>query len=307
MQKSILILACFLVLAQCQEMLITKEKISRLRKHVPWTVVDYEQSPFRGWTVDEAVRSLGSAIGTFSASKNDFDLPAFRVEDSSPLPRKLNWLSKSADCIHAPRAEGKDCTSCWAFSVAGMVADRCCMAKADFGWLSPQELVSCDARNYGCAGGWAYQTMGYLTQNKGLVPESCFPYVGYTMPCNKKCRDGKEWTSSHVCECKNPKHCYGKDAVMQCLATGPVALTMEVCESFYYYAKGTYACDCKSHTLGLQTVTAVGYGTDPECYFLARNSWGEKWGALGYFNVSCTSCGIDGTYQYGNVMCSVSS
>jgi len=274
----------------CEKMLITKEYTDYLKKHVSWEVVDYEDNVFRGWTVEDGKQLLGTVLPA-----NDVPLPLY--ENDSPNPSTLIW---KGDCIHPVRNQG-NCGSCWTFGTTGMLSDRCCMNSKDHGWLAPQELVSCDIRNDGCQGGWPAWALQYVIDNKGMVHEDCFKYTHLNQPCPKKCDDGKDWVQSHVCNCRGLKQCLGVDGLKGCLKSGPVAVTFEVCSSFFGYRSGIYKCDCVNG--GLHSVTAVGFADTPECHWIVRNSWGETWGDNGYFKMACKSCGMDGKYPNGNVIC----
>ena len=287
-----LIFALF-VAGICGELLITKEYNEYLKSHVSWEVVDYEDSVFRGWTREEGLRLLGTV-----PLPTETSLPLFEV--TTPSPSALNWAG--ADCIHAVRDQG-GCGSCWAFGLAGMISDRCCLGGHDNGWLSPQELVSCDKGSYGCGGGWPYIALQYVVSAGGLVPDACFPYKAQNAPCPTKCVDGKDWQESHVCACKGPKKCLGVEVMKGCLKTGPIEVTFGVCSSFFQYKNGIYKCDCGTNYAGLHAVTAVGYDDKPECHWIVRNSWGTAWGDKGFFKMACESCGMNGAWDNGNISC----
>jgi len=275
----------------CEEMLITKAYTDYLKRHVDWEVVEYEDNIFKGWTMAEAKNFLGTVQPI-----SDIPLPIF--ESDIVPPASLLW---KGDCIHQVRNQG-NCGSCWTFGTAGMLSDRCCLHSADHGWLAPQELVSCDIRNDGCSGGWPTWALQYVIDNKGLVPETCYKYQGTNQKCPGKCDDGTDWTKAHVCNCQGLKQCLGVENLKKCLTTGPVAVTFEVCPSFFGYRNGIYKCDCVGGA-GLHTVTATGYSDTPECHWVVRNSWGSVWGDNGYFKIACKSCGMDGKYPNGNAMC----
>lgn len=137
-----------LAVAYCFEPLITREEIEYLKRTVSWEVEEYENNIFRGWTVEEVKAILGyTGVGDFDV--NPIDLVA--------VPSEIDWTG--ANCDHGPHNQG-NCGSCWAFAIVGMMSYGCCVAKGDQGWLSPQELVSCDKGNSGCNGGQTRQRFG---------------------------------------------------------------------------------------------------------------------------------------------------
>lgn len=287
-----ILILLFILNVSFQEMLVTRAYTDYLKAHVDWEVVDYEDNIFRGWTIDEAKALLGAKI-----PENDVPLPVY--ESNIEPPESVIW---SGNCVHEVRNQNS-CGSCWTFGTAGMLSDRCCQdTGVDHGWLSPQELVSCDIKNDGCKGGWPTWALFYVREHKGLVPDSCFTYQGVEVECPNKCEDDKDWKTVHICNCYGLKQCLGVENIKQCLTLGPIAITFYVPRDFYMYRKGIFVCD-EPETLGLHSVTATGYATEPKCHWIVRNSWGTYWGDQGYFRMACDSCGMDGKYPNGNVIC----
>ncbi len=282
--KSIFFLVLLGVFAACSEkMVVTKEYTDYLKKHVTWEVQEYEDNIFRGWTLDEAKNFLG-------LTDMNVDMEGAPQAEQVTLPGAVNWAG--ANCDHGVKNQGA-CGSCWAFAAAGMISDRCCIQSRDMGWLSPQELVSCDKRSYGCYGGSLTSPLTYMQQNGGLVPEACFPYNGQNSACPTKCASGAAWASSHVCKCNKVVNCYGTLGIKNCLMKGPVSVAFAVCQSFMSYKSGIYNCDCTSYIGGHATV-AMGYSDTPSCNFYVKNSWGKYWGINGYFNMACGTCSLTG-------------
>eukprot|EP01022_Parablepharisma_sp_SALTPOND_P001350 TRINITY_DN106153_c0_g1_i1.p1 TRINITY_DN106153_c0_g1~~TRINITY_DN106153_c0_g1_i1.p1 ORF type:complete len:304 (-),score=2.17 TRINITY_DN106153_c0_g1_i1:64-975(-) len=292
-----LLLALIFTSISCS-LVVTKEYNDYLKAHVSWEVTPYEENIFLGWT-EEEVAALLTPITTDSLS------PLSKASSETPknLPKALSW--ETANCIHAPRNQG-NCASSWAFAFAGMLSDRCCLSKRDHGWLSVQELLSCDTRNHGCSGGWPVRATRYVSEN-GLVHDACYPYEARDVPCPYYCQDAKDWYDSHVCICKNARRCLGPPEMKECLKTGPIVATMGVCKSFLHYRSGIYTCDCERNYMGQQSVTILGYNDNPECHWIVRNSWGTQWGTQGRFMIMCGTCGIDGEWDQGNVSCDIAS
>ena len=155
------------------ELVVTREYVAYLKKHVDWEVQDYEDNIFRGWTIEEVQSMLG--LNDFDTELDDIP----QVQEVHSLPTSVNWAG--GICDHSVKNQGS-CGACWAFATAGAMSDRCCLLSSDKGWLSPQELVSCDKRNYGCYGGSITTPLEYVKQN-GLVQEDCYPYTGQNSDC----------------------------------------------------------------------------------------------------------------------------
>lgn len=272
----LLILACF-----ADQIAVTKEYADYLKRHVSWEVQEYEDNIFKGWTDSEIKHILGDHPMNEMAYAQKFV-----SDDNVKMPASLDWAG--ANCVHNVRNQGS-CGSCWAFSVAGVVSDRCCLHESDHGWLAPQELVSCDKENDGCDGGDRTAATEYVIKN-GLVHEECYPYKAADSPCAKKCADGKDWAQSHVCKCKKYEICQGSASLIKCLATGPVAVGMKVYGDFLHYKSGIYRWDKKSDLKGYHAIRMVGYGED---FWNCANSWSENWGEKGYFRIGKGECDIE--------------
>jgi len=154
-----------LTVAYCFEPLITRSQIEYLKRTVSWEVEEYENNIFRGWSVDELKTLLGyTGFGDYDVEPIDEVVPA-----------RIDWTA--GNCDHGPQNQGS-CGSCWAFAIVGMMSYRCCAGKGDHGWLSPQELVSCDKANHGCQGGQLASPMNYIQKKQGfgyreVLPLSC--------------------------------------------------------------------------------------------------------------------------------------
>lgn len=297
--------AILVALAACEEMLVTKEYTDYLKRHVTWEVMDYEDNPFRGFTVQEAQDFLGG-----------FQYPGMEERDVSTETENdqadevVDWTKLCPSCMKV-RNQG-NCGSCWAFATAGMLGDRCCIkgqskcAGSETPiLLSTQELVGCV--KYGCRGSWPTWALDYVATVKGLVDETCVPYTARDSSCPKACTaSGKQWI--HKCGCKGAyKRATSVDAIIEALRSGPITTAFWVCRSFFNYKSGVYKCDCAANGVGLHAVLAVGFdNTGGKCNkWIVRNSWGESWGNKGYFEIGCTECGMNGKYPDGNVYCDV--
>ena len=84
-------------------------------------------------------------------------------EIPSDLPRFWSWREQRPECMGPIENQG-DCGACWAFSSAGLLADRFCIHSdgAIKTRLSPQEMVDCNFENFGCVGGYLTNTIDYL-------------------------------------------------------------------------------------------------------------------------------------------------
>ena len=265
-----------------KEMAITKEYTEYLKSHVNWEVVEYEDNIYKGWTREEIKQSLNHIQMK--------DLEGIEVMiPKQNLPTTINWAH--SQCDYGVKNFGK-CKADWAFAVADMISTRCCIQGNDNGWLSSQELISCDEKNTRCNFGWLFYALDYVINNKGLVPENCFKYKNRNVPCPHICDNGDEWADAHVCNCEKYKICNTTDGVKTCLLNGPIVSHINYCEDFNYYKSGIYKCNCENNYIGSFDALIVGYNYAPSCHFIVKYSNGTNWGVEGYANIACDSCGI---------------
>lgn len=285
--RSICIFFALFVFIYClndNDLVVTRDYVDYLKRHVDWEVMDYEDNIFRGWTIGEA-RSILGLIDMDTELEG-----APQIEIIENLPTSLSW--KAGKCDQAVKNQ-QSCGACYAFAAANMLASRCCLMSRDRGWLSVQELIDCDKNSRGCEGGSLTGPVKYIQTSKGLVTDSCYPYKQKKQSCPTKCANGASFSSSRVCACSNVANCQRTAGIKSCLTTGPVPIGFSVCQSFYSYKSGTYKCDC-SKFVGGHAVVAVGYSDAGGCKFNAKNSWGATWGNRGYFDIACETCSLSG-------------
>lgn len=286
--RSIYIFFVFSVFIYClddNDLVVTRDYVDYLKRHVDWEVMDYEDNIFHGWTVGE-FRSL---LGLIDMNTEVEGAPQIEIIEN--LPTSLSW--KEGRCDHAVKNQGA-CGACYAFAVANMLGSRCCLMSKDSGWLSAQEIIDCDKKGYGCNGGSLTAPVAYIQANKGLVTDRCYPYKQRQQSCSGKCADGSSFSKSRVCACTGVTNCRGNTGIKSCLTTGPVPIGFSVCKSFNSYKSGTYKCDCGSSYIGAHAVIVVGYSDVGGCKFNAKNSWGTAWGNRGYFDIACDTCNLSG-------------
>jgi cathepsin F/cysteine peptidase B len=93
------------------------------------------------------------------------------------LPTSVDWTTKGAV---TPVKDQGQCGCCWAFSTTGALEGAGALAAgAPATPLSEQLLVSCDATNQGCGGGFPNVAVTWLVANRSGVPvtEASYPYA----------------------------------------------------------------------------------------------------------------------------------
>lgn len=113
----------------------------------------------------EVKQFLGANIPQM-APHNETAESLMAVRSSAQIPTSFDARTQWPNCVFAVRNQG-NCGSCWSFSATSSMwnivqfahfcialQDRLCIATngATKVTLSPQNLVSCETRNFGCNG-----------------------------------------------------------------------------------------------------------------------------------------------------------
>lgn len=130
-----------------------------------FTVGPNEQ--FKGMTMSEARRFFSIGI---SPAQN---LPSCEPIKDVAIPENYDFRFDELrkDCVDEPRMTG-NCTAGHVLAVLSTIEDRICIqneGKERFR-LSAQDVVSCDATNYQCDGGYVTNTLDY-GQKRGFIRE----------------------------------------------------------------------------------------------------------------------------------------
>jgi len=204
--------------------------------------------------------------------------------DAAAAPPSFDWRSHGGNFVTPARDQGS-CGSCWAFAVTAALESQALLANntADVDLdLSEQVLVSCS--NAGSCGGGRVNTASDYIRELGLPLEACFPYTAGDYSCGGACPDWED-TSYHVTgwhwvATTSPTVKGLKKAL--CLY-GPLLTLMKVYTDFYSYQSGVYSRVAGTF-VGWHAVLLVGYD-DAGQYFVAKNSWGTRWGEEGFFRI----------------------
>ena len=151
--------------------------------------------------------------------------------------------------------------------------------------LSPQDLVSCDPKDYGCQGGFLDKGCYYI-ENYGVVADSDYPYTSGRTGRSGTCKD-KTGLKKYYYKRSSCKGYTNANSIKKALEEdGPLATRFNVYQDFMSYKSGVY-----SHTYGGlaggHAVKMIGWGTENGVdYWLCANSWGPSWGMQGFFKIS---------------------
>lgn len=242
---------------------------------------------FEGWTIGDVKLLEGVGVSQMGGS-----VPQCTVPETA-VPESFDAREKWPQCFTSPIYNMGNCSASWAVSTASALSNRFCISDPDtYGelMLSPQQLLSCDNINRGCAGGDIDSTWNYI-QREGLVSEVCFPYqADSSVSCQSRC--------SQETPLKSASHCMlnGEAAVKrEIFLNGPVTAPIFLVDDFLVYRGGLYkelptstqltGSDGRRNRI-VHGVKILGWGTmEGKNYWLIENSWGEDWGENGFAKV----------------------
>jgi C1A family cysteine protease len=207
----------------------------------------------------------------------------------------FDWRSyNGVNFVSAVKDQG-NCGSCWAFaSTAALESQVALGTSGTQPDLAEQILVSCSGAG-SCNGGSPNKAADFI-EKTGLPNESCFPYTAANTSCGSACinwqNSSDRITTWHWVNTTSPT----VDAIKNALYTyGPLVTTMRVYADFFYYKSGVYSYTNGSYQGG-HAVLLVGYDDNNQC-FIVKNSWGTKWGELGFFRIAYSE--LNDVVQFG--------
>jgi cathepsin L len=184
---------------------------------------------------------------------------------STVLADSLDWREKGAV---TPVKDQGHCGSCYAFCSTGALEGQLWRDSGKLISLSEQNIMDCT--KYGCDGGLIVESFEKIRDEGGIESEDDYHYEEE----NKQCRFDASKTVATVEGAERIKE-GDEQALMAALSDkGPVAIGIQVMESFFDYKEKVYddpACGSDGINHG---VLLVGYGTEDGIdYWLVKNSW----------------------------------
>ncbi|XP_010928804.1 cysteine protease XCP1 [Elaeis guineensis] len=221
----------------------------------------------------------------------------FRYEDSTDLPKSVDWRKKGA--VTHVKNQGQ-CGSCWAFSTVAAVEGINQIVTGNLTSLSEQELIDCNTDNNGCNGGLMDYAFSFIVSNGGLHTEEDYPYLMKEGTCEEKRAKLEAVTITGYEDV--PEN--SEESLLKALAHQPVSVGIEASgRDFQFYSGGVFDGHCGDELD--HGVAAVGYGTSRgQDYIIVKNSWGPRWGEKGYIRMKRNTgkpeglCGINKMASY---------
>lgn len=153
-------------------------------------------------------------------------------------PASYDWSNTNPPVVNPVRNQGQ-CGSCWAFSAVGVLEAAYALKTGVLKSFSEQQFVDCSQSNYGCNGGNEYYAFRDF-RNLGSAARSEYPYTG----SNGFCRLNVQKARANLGFTIVPNYVnYFNDAFLIQLLydRGPIATSIYVENSFYYYRRGIIA------------------------------------------------------------------
>lgn len=223
------------------------------------------------------------------------------------LPASFDWRSKDGANYLTPVKDQENCGACYSFASLGDFEAQVRIATSDTPDFSENNAKECvweavnETGGGSCSGGNAYMTAN-LFSVKGVVSESCDPYVDADVPCNTTCPVQKTLLGWRVV---SDEFIPDTDVLKQIIYThGPIYTAMDAntFRGFHGGYDGSYTFNYTSSAGSVNhAVLIVGwsdqlppvYGsTTPASGWIVKNSWGTSWGDSGYFYITYGSANI---------------
>jgi hypothetical protein len=194
------------------------------------------------------------------------------------LPSEFDWrLQKTM----SPIMNQGSCGSCWAFSASATFRDALVVQAGQSYANSVQEVLDCNAQNYGCQGGFFDVDQFFVSP--GTSHEQAYgAYVGKKQTCKKITKTNSAISWHYVALSSNGTP--SKDEMKAAIAAyGPISIGVAAGSSWSSYTGGIYKT-CNNSSLN-HAVQLIGW-SDAGQYWILRNSWGTQWGESGYMRIA---------------------
>lgn len=215
--------------------------------------------------------------------------------EGGALPSSYSARESWPTCFSSV-ADSGNCTSSYALAAADAVALRYCIAdetKYSALRLSAQQILSCDKKSKGCAGGMADGVWAYI-KRRGLYPHDCVPYAGSKgAECKTDCSEDKKLHVLDYCV----KSGDTKGLKRELFNRGPLHAPMMLTDEFLVYKEGVFTPTKRGQPVYdatgkpiVHVVTLLGWGkSEGQPYWVIGNTWGSGWGEQGFARVAVGS------------------
>lgn len=251
-------------------------------------------------SLKETIRRLGDRLPPAIVFEQAMESRRIEPERSAAadaaLPPRFDWRDSG---IMTPVKHQMTMGSCGVFAAVAVMESLIKKATGRTVDLSEQQIIN-GSPDFAPSGISSVDAMKYIKIH-GLALEERLPYI------DRKTKDLPGGPPDHRLADYRPVYT-NRLALAEKIETikralldhGPVATNMVFYQDLDRYRQGVYLYDGKSEEQGGHWIVIVGWNDVPGVknggYWICRNSWGEKWGEDGYFNIAYGECGVDDFY-----------
>lgn len=210
------------------------------------------------------------------------------------LLRPLNILKKKNENIRvnwnnteylSPVKNQGQCGSCYAFSTTNVLETFMRINNYNVDRLSEQQIVDCSPNDYGCEGGFMHTSLDFIINNKGLLSNDDYKYMGTTQNCTNS-ETEQNVLGSNITEYQFVIPSSVND-LKDCVMKTPIAIAVDANNVYFrFYKKGVIDVPPKKDNVMNHAVVLVGFDYDEEgMYWIIQNSWGKDWGDNGFCKI----------------------
>ncbi|KAA6388618.1 MAG: putative cathepsin B2 cysteine protease [Streblomastix strix] len=256
-------------------------------------------NPSSTWVATEYPRDVMSMsklrrLASAKRSKeSDYLSPAPTVPVND-LPESFDARAKWGSAILPVHDQG-NCGASWAVVVADVIGNRIGIQGCPRGFMSTEEILSCDTSDQGCKGGSAINAWYYVHESFGLSTDSCIPYTsqeGKVPTCPAKCSNGSKIIRTYLYDAYAVNN-LKQEVISRCIFDqGPLAMYLDAYEDFMNYKTGIYQHK-EGKKLGGLYVLVLGWGVENNVpYWICQN---------GYFRIlrGSNHCSCETEITYG--------
>ncbi len=195
---------------------------------------------------------------------------------------RVNW--NNTEYLSPVKDQGQ-CGSCYAFSTTNVLETFMRINNFTVDRLSEQQIVDCSPNDYGCEGGFMHTSFDFIIDNKGLLSNKYYQYMGKTQNCTVS-KMQQNVVGSNITEYQFVIPSSVQDLKESVIKT-PIAIAVDANNVYFrFYKKGVIDVPPQKNNVLNHAVVLVGFDYDEDgMYWIIQNSWGKDWGDNGFCKI----------------------